>query len=72
MKKGDRVRITVGDHTVEGVILLASSNGVSLMLGFEAALGNPSGLYVGSMPVMLHDDGYRDLVHQEPVKIEKL
>jgi hypothetical protein len=58
-KTGDRVWVGCDDRTVEGWIILASSNGVSLMVGFEALLDG----HAGTMPVMLDDHGvYRALL----------
>jgi hypothetical protein len=67
---GDRVRITCDGRTVDGTVLLASGNGRSLMLSFEAILAG----HVGMMPVLAEDDAptgeYRslmsDLVIVEP------
>ena len=59
-KTGDAVRITVKEHTVPGKVLLASGNGKSLALQFEAILAG----YVGMMPVLYDDEigAYRALV----------
>jgi hypothetical protein len=58
MKTGDSVTIICQGSTVVGEVLLASSNGKSIMLGFEAILAD----HVGMMPVLLDDDGvYRSL-----------
>ena len=54
MKTGDLVTIECEGRTVDGWIILASKNGASLMLGFEAMLGG----HVGMMPV-LRDKGDR-------------
>jgi hypothetical protein len=58
MKSGDRVWIGCDDRTVEGTVLLASENGNSLMLGFEAVLSG----HVGMMPVLLENGVYRSVV----------
>jgi hypothetical protein len=64
MKTGDSVTIICQGCTVVGNVLLASSNGKSIMLGFEAILAN----HVGTMPVLLDDDGvYRSLVNSVDV-----
>lgn len=66
---GDAVEIVYGDHVVRGWVKLASGNGLSLMLEFEAVLGG----FVGMMPVLLDDDGvYRDLFRRWPVKLTRL
>jgi hypothetical protein len=64
MKTGDRVTIICQGCTVVGEVLLASSNGKSIMLGFEAILAD----HVGTMPVLLDYDGvYRSLVNSVEV-----
>jgi hypothetical protein len=66
MKTGDPVSIRFGDRTVEGTILLASDNGKSLMLGFEAMLGG----HLGMMPVLRDEAGvYRSIITGEPVAV---
>ena len=68
MKTGDAVSITYDGRTVPGTIKLASPNGRSLMLEFDAMLGG----FVGMMPVLADDDGaYRDLVLGRPVVVVK-
>lgn len=58
-RAGDEVKIECDDQTLPGVIIRASPSGVSLMLGFEAILGN----HVAYMPVLRHDDGvYRSII----------
>lgn len=66
-KTGDRVKITCEGRTVDGVILLASENGKSLALSFEAILAG----HVGMMPVSRADDGdrYRTLIGHVAVAI---
>ena len=68
-RTGERVRVTFRFRTVEAVVLLASQNGRSLALGFEAILGG----YVGMMPVLdpLGSGAFVDLVNNEPVVIER-
>jgi hypothetical protein len=59
VKTGDRVRLGCEGSTVEATVLLASENGKSLMLYFEAILAG----HVGMMPVLRDDDGtYRTLM----------
>lgn len=68
LKTGDHVLIGYADRwSVPGIVKLASPNGKSLMLQFEALLGG----YAGLMPVLQRDDGsYRDLLMGKPVHIE--
>lgn len=70
--RGQYVVITYGTQTVTAMVLLASPNGKSLMLGFDGALvpSHGEGLYPGSMAVLMDDDGvYRDLLNNEPVQV---
>lgn len=65
-RTGDAVWIGCGGRRVEGEVLLASANGRSLMLHFEAILAG----CVRSMPVLRGDDGvFRCIVNQEPVEV---
>lgn len=50
---GQNVTIECGGQTVPGSIVLASSNGRSLMLGFDAVLDG----HVGMMPVLQDEHG---------------
>lgn len=72
--RGAFVRITCGQRTIDGMVLLASENGRSLMLGFDGALRLPSGgVCIGSVPVLMDDAGvYRDLVEGTELKVEPL
>jgi len=74
MKRGDFVRVTFGVDSIQAMVMLASENGNSLMLGFDGALHSPSGgMFVGSLPVLRGDDGvYRDLVEGVEVQIESI
>jgi hypothetical protein len=67
-RTGDRVHLTFQGVTVEAMVLLASSNGRSLMLRFEALLGG----YAGTMPVLYNPEtkDYRDLMTSQPVGLE--
>ncbi len=49
---GDRIEIEHDGRTVNGLVLLASENGLSLMLEFEAVLHG----HVGMMPVTMVDE----------------
>lgn len=53
MKRGDKVNITCALQTVPGEVILASKNGRSLILGFEAILDG----HVTLMPVLRCEDG---------------
>lgn len=73
LKRGDFVTITYCGQTTRAMVMLASTNGKSLMLGFDGALtpSHGEGMFAGSMPVLMDDAGvYRDLLCNEPVNIE--
>jgi hypothetical protein len=67
IRTGDAVNVTLEGRTVEGVVLLASTNGRSLMLSFDAMLGG----YVGQMPVLDADGSgeYRELMTGRVVQV---
>lgn len=67
-KTGERVRITFAGRTVVGHVVLASPNGRSLFLKFEAILGG----HVGGMPALEDDGVFRSLITHEEVKLEAL
>jgi hypothetical protein len=63
-----------GADTVEATVLLASENGRSLMLSFEAMIGSPgAGAYVGMMPILWEEERgeFTDLIQARPVKISR-
>jgi hypothetical protein len=68
MTRGDRVRLSCEGRTVEATVLLASDNGRSLMLEFEAILAG----HVGMMAVLGEGDPprYRSLIGDLPVAVE--
>ena len=60
-RQGDHVMIAIGPDSTPGWVTLASGNGKSLMLEFEAILHG----HVGTMPVLLEDDGcFRSIDHR--------
>lgn len=65
MKTGDPIWIDYEGRTVEGTVMMASDNGRSLFLAFEAMLGG----HVGMMPVLLEDGVYRSIITGEAVTI---
>jgi hypothetical protein len=72
-KTGQAVRITTGGRTVDGEIALASNNGVSLFLTFEAML-DPAGEcagYLGGMPAMWNGAAFQDLAGRGVIEIEE-
>lgn len=72
--RGQFVHVSIGVHSIDAMVLLASENGKSLMLGFDGGLPSPSGgMFMGSMPVLMDEAGdYRDLVEGDMVLIEPL
>jgi len=68
-RQGDRVTITIGSDSAPGEVILASGNGKSLMLEFEAILHG----HVGTMPVLQERDGcFRSVVTGETVELTPL
>lgn len=70
LREGDSVLIDYEGRRAAGKVALASDNGRSLMLSFDAILGG----YPGLMPVLKSpDDGqYRDLVLDHVVGLRPL
>lgn len=66
-RTGDEVSITYGDRTVDGRVELASQNGRSIFLCFDALLGG----HAGGMPAMW-DDGVREFVSAHSAQTVKL
>lgn len=63
--RGDRVWIECGGLTIAGIVILASENGKSLMLGFDGVL---DGKHAGMCPVLRCDDGvYRSIINSVEV-----
>lgn len=68
-RQGDRVMIAIGSARTPGAVILASGNGKSLMLEFEAVLHG----HVGTMPVLQEEDGsFRSIVTREVVELTPL
>jgi hypothetical protein len=65
IKTGDKVWIGCDDRTVEGVVILASKNGESLMLGFEALLDG----HAGMMPVLMTNGVFRSIITGQAVAV---
>lgn len=63
---GQDVTIECNGRTVAGEVVFASSNGKSLMLGFDAMLEG----HIGMMPVLRNDDGlYTSILNGVAVKL---
>lgn len=68
-KTGELLKVTFKGRTVRAKVTLASPNGRSLFLEFEALLGG----YAGAMPLLADEDGvFRDLVTKSVVVLAKL
>lgn len=66
LRRGDHVWATYDGKTVEAMVTLASSNGKSLIIMFEAMLGG----HVGAMPVsMLSDGSFQSLMEGRPIDL---
>ena len=72
-KAGQDVVITCDGNSLAAKVTLASDNGRSLMLSFDAALWTGDGMYAGMMAVLRDADGvYRELMLGHAVQIELL
>lgn len=71
-QRGQFVRLTYGGNVIKAMVMLASGNGMSLMLGFDGALRTASGgMFPGAMPLLMDEAGvYRDLVENEVAEVE--
>jgi hypothetical protein len=68
LKRGDFVTATYEGRTVDAMVLIASTNGQSLFISFEAILGG----HVGNMPVLRKDDGkYYSLIEDKLLLLTK-
>ena len=69
-KAGDPVVIRAGDDAVRGVVRLASDNGRSLVIEFDAIVAG----YIGVMPLLYQpgDDDYHDLFFGRPITLERM
>ena len=69
VKKGDSVTVTLEGRTIQATVAIASVNGASLALSFDAFFGG----YVNLMPVLYveapHKQHYVDLVEGREVTI---
>jgi hypothetical protein len=65
---GELARLTADGRTVDAVIMLASTNGLSLMVEFDTILSG----HVGAMPLLYKDDHFVSVVTGEPVILEPI
>jgi hypothetical protein len=66
--RGDQVRLRYGPIWYPAIVIVASPNGRSLILRFEAIVDG----HVGVMPVLQTEDGgYVALMTNEPIIIER-
>jgi hypothetical protein len=72
MRRGDFVLITYCGQVKRALVMLASENQRSLMLGFDGVLrDDKGGMFVGALAALQEDDGtYVDLIGGQQVAIE--
>ena len=69
MKRGDVVRLVHEGVSVDAFVALASENGASLLVMFDALLDG----CVGSMPLYRGGDGqYRNIMTGTPITVEEV
>ena len=70
LKKGEEIVLEHEGREVTAFVLMASENGKSLAVAFDAMLGG----YVGMMPILFNDEAgeYQDLAIGKPVLIKKI
>jgi hypothetical protein len=72
LRRGEFVNLTSEGKTVNAMVVLASPNGRSLMLMYDGALSVGDGFCMGSMPVLVDDDGvFRCLAGNAVVEIRR-
>lgn len=57
LKRGDFARLTQGDSSIVGMVVLASGNHKSLMIMFDGMLGG----WLGMVPLSWYEDRYIDM-----------
>lgn len=57
LRRGDYVRLTIGEWAIDAFVGLASENGRSLMLFFDGAAPVGGGFALGMLPVLQDEDG---------------
>ena len=68
-KTGERLVITSGGKTLDGKVLLASSNGISLAIAYDGFLSPyPIGMG-GYLPVLWTQGAFRDLMTASEVTL---
>ena len=69
--KGDHVRLTIGDKSLEAIVVLASDNGRSLMLVFDGTVWLHGAMIAGYLPVLQDADGpdWSEILTGQPVQI---
>lgn len=67
MKAGDRVILKCEGSSVEAIVVLASSNGKSVVFSFDAILAG----HIGMMPATMHDATEGEtMVGSHPITVE--
>lgn len=65
IRKGDWVRLGVDSHDLDALVIMASSNGRSLIVVCEAIVGG----FVGTVPVFQEDDGRWTTLSGTPITV---
>jgi hypothetical protein len=69
LQRGDVVQITAGDQVVNAMVVLASPNGKSLMVMFEAIIDG----HVGQMPLFRDESGgYVAVITGRQITLERV
>lgn len=69
LQRGDFVTLRYQRQSIEAMVMLASENQKSLMLGFNGLIGG----HLNAMSVLMDDGGvYRSLMSSRPVIITKI
>lgn len=67
MKKGDRVTATYEGRSIEALVILASSNGRSLIIAWDDGM---LGGHVGMMPILQDASGeYSSVIEGKPITL---
>lgn len=62
IRVGDHIELTYGGETRTGTVVLCSPNKESLMVKLDDGLWTKLGLYLDSVPLLMFDGQYRELI----------
>ncbi|MGD0106771.1 MAG: hypothetical protein ABSC06_22440 [Rhodopila sp.] len=65
-QRGQTVRLTCGETTLDARVVLVSANGVSMALTFDGMIAG----HAGRMAVLWFGSGYRSVIGDHPVSVE--